>query len=140
MSLNDLETISLLTSTLSIYCGVFFIADIPSKDVPDLPTSVKSVLSLSDEMRFLFFLIIMVSNLIFFGYWVYKMLQEVRNTILKKMEKLYLYLFLCGDKYKLEKLKNQLKIDDENELLREKYFKAVSHLKGLYKAGRVVLT
>jgi hypothetical protein len=37
MSLNDLETISLLTSSLSIYCGIFFITDIPYKDIPLLP-------------------------------------------------------------------------------------------------------
>jgi hypothetical protein len=33
-----------------------------------------------------------------------------------------------------------MKIDEENELLREKYFKSVSHLKNLYKEGKVVLT
>lgn len=37
MSLNDLETISLLTSSLSIFCGIFFISDIPAKDVGNLP-------------------------------------------------------------------------------------------------------
>jgi hypothetical protein len=49
------------------------------------------------------------------------------------MEKIYLYLVLCGDRVKLEKMKNQQKIDEENELLREKYFKAVNHLKNIYK-------
>ena len=68
------------------------------------------------------------------------MLQEVRNTLLKKAEKIYLMLFLCGDKIKLEKMKHQLKLDEENELLREKYFKSISKLKELYKEGRVVLT
>jgi hypothetical protein len=72
ISLNDLETISLLTSTLSIYCGIFFITDIPSKDVPNLPMSVKSGITLSEPMRFVFFLVIMVANLTFFGYWLYK--------------------------------------------------------------------
>jgi hypothetical protein len=74
MSLNDLETISLITSSLSIYCGIFFITDIPSKDLPNLPTSVKSGVTLSEAMKFLFFVIIMVANLAFFGYWFYKML------------------------------------------------------------------
>jgi hypothetical protein len=37
-------------------------------------------------------------------------------------------------------MKHQLKLDEENELLREKYFKSVSKLKELYKEGRVVLT
>jgi hypothetical protein len=140
ISLNDLETISLLTSTLSIYCGIFFIADIPSKDVPILPMSVKSGITLSEPMRFVFFLVIMVANLTFFGYWFFKIQQEIRNTLLQKAEKLYLLLFLCGDKRKLDRMKHQLKLDEENELLREKYFKSVSKLKELYKEGRVVLT
>ena len=72
ISLNDLETISLLTSTLSIYCGIFFITDIPSKDVPNLPMSVKSGITLSEPMRFVFFIVIMVANLTFFGYWFFK--------------------------------------------------------------------
>jgi hypothetical protein len=140
MSLNDLETISLITSSLSIYCGIFFIADIPSKDVPNLPTSVKSGITLSEAMKFLFFVIIMVANIAFFGYWFYKMMQEVRTTVITKLEKLYLYLFLCGDKIKLERIKNQIKIDEENELLREKYFGTVGNLKKMYKDGRLILT
>jgi hypothetical protein len=140
MSLNDLETISLITSSLSIYCGIFFITDIPSKDLPNLPTSVKSGVTLSEAMKFLFFVIIMVANLAFFGYWFYKMLQEVRNTVITKLEKLYLYLFLCGDRLKLERIKNQIRIDEENELLREKYFGAVGNLKKMYKDGRLILT
>jgi hypothetical protein len=108
--------------------------------VGDLPQSVKGGITLSDTMKFLFFVIIMVANLAFFGYWFFKMIEEVRNTILKKMEKIYLYLVLCGDRVKLEKLKNQQKIDDENELLREKYFKAVNNLKNVYKQGKLVLT
>lgn len=140
MSLNDLETISLITSSLSIYCGIFFITDIPSKDVPNLPSSVKSGVTLSEAMKFLFFIIIMAANIAFFGYWFYKMMQEVRNTVITKLEKLYLYLFLCGDKIKLDKIKNQIKIDEENELLREKYFGAVGNLKKMYKDGRLILT
>jgi hypothetical protein len=140
MSLNDLETISLITSSLSIYCGIFFITDIPSKDVPNLPTSVKSSITLSEAMKFLFFVIIIVANIAFFGYWFYKMMQEVRNTVITKLEKLYLYLFLCGDKIKLVRIKNQIKIDEENELLREKYFGTVGNLKKMYKDGRLILT
>jgi hypothetical protein len=140
MSLNDLETISLITSSLSIYCGIFFITDIPSKDVPNLPTSVKSGITLSEAMKFLFFVIIIVANIAFFGYWFYKMMQEVRNTVITKLEKLYLYLFLCGDKIKLVRIKNQIKIDEENELLREKYFGTVGNLKKMYKDGRLILT
>ena len=35
--LNDLESLSLITSILSIYCGIFFIANVPAKFVSDIP-------------------------------------------------------------------------------------------------------
>lgn len=105
-----------------------------------LPTSVKGVITISNNIKILLFVIIMFSNLLFFGMWLYKMMQEVRNTILMKMEKIYLYLFLCGDRNKLDKLKNQALIDEENENLREKYYTAVNKLKEVYKEGKLVLT
>jgi hypothetical protein len=74
MSLNDLETISLITSTCSIFCGIFFISDIPAKDLPNLPNSVKGGITLSEEMKLVFFAIIMISNLAFFGYWFFNIL------------------------------------------------------------------
>ncbi len=129
VSLNDLETISLVTSTLSIYCGIFFLTDVPTVDVNKLPTTVKGNITLTETTRTLLFLLIMVSNLTFFGYWLYKMMQEIKNTLLKKAEKIYLMLFLCGDRNKLEREKQRLKLEEENENLREKYFKSVGNLK-----------
>lgn len=140
MALNDLETFSLITSAVSIYCGIFFITDIPAKDLKQIPASVKGIVSLSEGMRLVFFFIIMLSNIVFFGYWLYKMLQEVKNTLVKKFEKVYLHVFLCGDRIKLEKEKHQQKIDEENENLREQYYRALRGLKQLYKDGKLVLT
>ena len=37
LTLNDLETISLLTSAISIYCGVFFITDVSASDLAAMP-------------------------------------------------------------------------------------------------------
>jgi hypothetical protein len=140
IALNDLETFSLITSAVSIYCGIFFITDIPAKDLKQIPASVKGIVSLSEGMRLVFFFIIMLSNIVFFGYWLYKMLQEVKNTLVKKFEKVYLHVFLCGDRIKLEKEKHQQKIDEENENLREQYYRALRGLKQLYKDGKLVLT
>ena len=36
-SLNDLEIISVVTSMISIYCGMFFITDLPEKWVKENP-------------------------------------------------------------------------------------------------------
>jgi len=140
IALNDLETMSLITSAISIYCGIFFISDIPEGDLATLPSSVKGIVSLSSNMRLVFFFIIMLANLVFFGFWAYKMLLEVKNTLIKKFEKLYLALCLCNNRVKLESMKNKQKIDEENELLREQYYKALSGLKQLYVKGRLVLT
>lgn len=74
IALNDLETLSLLTSAISIYCGIFFISDIPAKDFLSLPTSVKGGITLTEMMKLIFFMIIMIANLTFFGFWLYKML------------------------------------------------------------------
>ena len=37
LALNDLETFSLITSAVSIYCGIFFITDIPAEDLKSIP-------------------------------------------------------------------------------------------------------
>lgn len=37
-------------------------------------------------------------------------------------------------------MKNKQKIDEENEMLREHYFKALGKLKQLYKDGKLILT
>ena len=33
LALNDLETISLVTSMITIYCGIFYLSDISGEDV-----------------------------------------------------------------------------------------------------------
>ena len=140
MVLNDLETISLATSTVSIYCGIFFISDIPTEDLADVPQSVKGGVTLSETAKLLFFVVIMIANLFFFGYWGYKLLHEVKKTLIMKLEKIYLYVCLCNDRERLEKVKHRMRIAEENEDLREKYFTTVNSLKVLYTQGKVILT
>ena len=71
----------------------------------------------------MFFALIILSNLAFFLYWGYKMYMELKQVMLKKIEKLYLCLCVCMDKGKLEKDKEACRIAEENELLREDYMK-----------------
>lgn len=101
VALNDLEMISLLTSSLSIYCGFFFISSIPEADMASLPAVVKGGIALSDNMKLILFMIILISNVCFFGYWAFKMFQEMKATFIKKAEKIYLLLCLCGNRVKL---------------------------------------
>lgn len=52
-------------------------------------------------MKILMFLFILISNLVFFGFWVYKMMVEVRIVLLKKFGKVYMKIFLCGNEKRL---------------------------------------
>ena len=68
-----------------------------------------------------FFLVILISNVLFMVYWVYKMVEEIKNTMRTKMGKLYLYIFLCGNKQKFEAEKKRRAIQDENDILKEEF-------------------
>ena len=49
------------------------------------------------------------------------MIGEIKNTLRTKMGKLYLYLWLCGNKDKLEREKEYRAIQDENDILKEEF-------------------
>ena len=61
---------------------------------------------MNESAKMFFFIIILTWNLLFLIFWFYKMMQEVKNTMRAKMGKLYMYIFLWGDKTKLEEEKN----------------------------------
>eukprot|EP00347_Sterkiella_histriomuscorum_P016469 403353061 len=140
VELNDLETLSLLTSIMSVYCGIYFVANVPDEYQKDIPQEVKGGIDLGSQTEMFFFAVILISNLLFFMYWVLKFLVEVKVMLIKKFEKVYLILFLCFDRELLEKHKIQQKIDEENQLLRDQYMKLLSSLKKLQNDGKIVLT
>jgi hypothetical protein len=76
IALNDLETLSLVTSMASIYCGLFFISEMPADYVKVNPDATNALV-LSDGIKLVFFFIIVISNCIFFLYWSIKMYQEI---------------------------------------------------------------
>jgi hypothetical protein len=86
----------------------------------------------------LFFIIVIV-NIMFFSFWIYQMFLEVKNKFRKKAEKLYLWVFLCGNKERLEEEKRMQLIEEENEILREQYMKIIDNLKKLQEDNVVVL-
>lgn len=83
-TLNDLELMSLITSMITIYCGLFYLSEIPEELMRKNP-DVTNGLQLSEDMKLFFFAAIIIANLFFFIYWGYKMYQEVkskfRNTL-----------------------------------------------------------
>ena len=60
---------------------------------------------------------------------------ETRAMIIKKMEMIYLVCCVCMNRQKLERDKEAVRIAEENELLREDYFKKINALKKLYDSG-----
>ena len=60
---------------------------------------------LSEEVKMVFFLLILVSNLCFFIHWAMKFYHEMKLIVLLKMGKIYLLFCLCNDQQKLEREK-----------------------------------
>ena len=50
-----------------------------------------SIVRLTSGAQWFFFMIILFSNFMFLGYWLYKMLKEMENMLRSKFEKAYLY-------------------------------------------------
>ncbi|CDW74086.1 UNKNOWN [Stylonychia lemnae] len=112
--LNDLETLSLITSMITIYCGLFFILNKPKYWIEQNPDYARGSVSLSDAFQRLFFGIILVSNLFFFFYWVLKMYEEGKAKFREKFPKAYLTLCLCFNQSKFEKEIIAYEIDKQN--------------------------
>ncbi|CDW82324.1 UNKNOWN [Stylonychia lemnae] len=70
--LNDLETLSLITSMVTIYCGLFFILNKPKTWIEENPDYARGSVSLSIGFQRFFFALILFSNLLFFAYWALK--------------------------------------------------------------------
>ena len=51
------------------------------------------------------------------------MIDEIRNTFRNKWTKLYLYLWLWGDKTKLEEEKRRRILQDEHDILKDQFDK-----------------
>jgi len=141
VALNDLETLSLSTSMITIYCGIFFLSDMPevyNSNDPSL-SEVDNGLRLSEGLKLLMFFVIVFANLGFFLYWLFKMYKEMKAVIIKKFDKVYLFACLCGDREKLERIKYAIAVEEENELLREDFLKSLKLLKKLYTTGTLTL-
>ncbi|TNV88143.1 hypothetical protein FGO68_gene8974 [Halteria grandinella] len=114
--LTYLEILSLTTSAVSVYIGVFFISK--TNQMVEGTSGVSGV-SLT------LFLIILASHAIFFGYWIFCFFNEIRATLRKKYPRIYTAIFLCCKKenYEIEK-----EIDDFNQKL-QPFIQKISELK-----------
>ena len=64
---------------------------------------------------------------------------EIKHKFRKALPRIYTCLCLCFNKFAYEKEMIRHEILEENDLLREEFFKSIGNLKKMYKDGRIVL-
>ncbi|TNV88103.1 hypothetical protein FGO68_gene7380 [Halteria grandinella] len=104
--LNKLEIISTMSSAISVYFSIFFISGRSKAST--------SQTVISEQSSLLMFMIIVLSQCLFFIYWIYSFITEFRITIRKKYPRLYTTFFLCCKK---EQYLIEREIDRFNEKL-----------------------
>ena len=57
------------------------------------------------------------------------MIEEIKNTMRTKMGKVYMYIFLWGNKKKFEEERIRRAIQDENDILKEEFDRRINILK-----------
>ena len=131
-ALNDIESMSLATQIVTIYCGIFFIS---SKDINSDSFNKNKDFHLDENSKIFFFGVIAFCNVSFVILWVTKFVVTIRVLIKEKYPTIYVYLFLCGrkDKMPLEVAKRAR--DVKKEAIIESIEAVVlymSKMKGLY--------
>eukprot|EP00347_Sterkiella_histriomuscorum_P016286 403353768 len=139
ISLNDLETLSLITSMITIYCGLFFIIDKPRQWIDQNPDYASGSISLTEDIRTGFFVIIIVSNVIFFIYWCLKMYEEVKAKFRQNLPVVYLWLCLCYNKRKLKSEIEDYNMKKEHQSHRDEFEKCLQNLQEDYNNGEFII-
>eukprot|EP00347_Sterkiella_histriomuscorum_P024148 403332142 len=137
--LNDLETLSLLSSLVTIYCGIFFLSNMKQSVIDSDPELKTTALQLSQGTLVVLFLVIVTSNVMFLAYWSYKMYIEIKFKLIKKIPKIYMFFCNCGNQEAFHRELKQLQIKEENESLREQFSKIVQGIIKLQKNGQIIL-
>lgn len=103
-SLNNLETMSILALTLTIFAGIFFVTDSSNN-----PTSIRTrnEFELSNTEKLVLFLLFILSNVLFFVWWGALYVMEARRFMRVKYPKAYHMLCLCGNPNAVEREKQQ---------------------------------
>ena len=86
-----------------------------------------------------FFVVIVLSNTFFFAFWIFEFFFEMRSKMILKFGKIYTAVILCGNHEKFKKAKLQTLIDEDNEILRERFMRTIKEVYRLKMAGELVL-
>eukprot|EP00347_Sterkiella_histriomuscorum_P002765 403366887 len=143
---NNIESISIVACTITIFCGIFFILDIQTVDISKANENQSSSSSkeaigiyLTDGTRVLFFVIILLSHCLFFVLWTIENCRELNLVFLNRYHNMYIKLFLCNNKKKFDKRLAEAKIFEENQILHEQFKNILKKVKLMYKTGSLVL-
>lgn len=82
----DLEIISLSASIISVYCGLFYIADTSQIGISSTDRSSDVTFTLSQSFKNFLFTAIILVNLLFFAYWLFRVvtdMEALRGFILR---------------------------------------------------------
>ena len=96
-------------------------------------------MNLSEGNKLFFFWVILISNLIFFTYWGWRMYEEFKGELIKKLSSVYIFCCLCGRKDNYEILKEERRKYEEHEILREDFLVALSSLKKKVDNEEIIL-
>lgn len=107
-TLNHLEIMSLLASMVTVYCGIFYIVDIDVTDADSGATSSSSGIEVDETTKVFFFFVIVIANIAFLAYWIFKMIEEVKSMLVKKFSFIYTMVCLCGHKEKYERILREI--------------------------------
>jgi hypothetical protein len=103
-SLNNLETMSILALTLTIFAGIFFVTDSSNN-----PTTVRTrnEFELTDTEKIILFMLFVLSNFLFFIWWGMLYAMEARRFMRVKYPSAFHYLCLCGNPNAIEREQKQ---------------------------------
>lgn len=81
--LNNLETMSLLSSCITVYCGIYYIAASSFKEQSNCKKTIPItfIVSLDDTSQTFFFAMIVLSHTVFGAYFVYHLFREIRSSM-----------------------------------------------------------
>lgn len=86
VSLNNIETLSIIALMLSIYCGIFFVTDVSNN-----PTAIetRNEFRLNTFQKTILYILFIASNLLFLIAWGVLFIVEARRYMRIKYPKLY---------------------------------------------------
>jgi hypothetical protein len=120
-ALFDLEALSLATAMLTVYCGLFFVADTSEERSGVITSADRSsdvTFSLGSNTRTFLVAAIVGTNVCFLLVWLWRVCSELeglRGFILRTCPGLYLPVFACGDRDRAYLDRQKQMVLDDNE-------------------------